>query len=135
MRTWSTGTTVSVRVPTVFACRRISCKQPPNSTRFSPPTMPGINDALQQIAKLRPGEKICYTRIAKDARCDPVTLARHHQGVQADRDTKNLNQLKVSPQQETELVQYIIGLTERSSPPTRQMIINFVRGLAKIEVS
>jgi hypothetical protein len=97
--------------------------------------MPGINDALQQIAKLRPGEKICYTRIAKDARCDPVTLARHHQGVQADRDTKNLNQLKVSPQQETELVQYIIGLTERSSPPTRQMIINFVRGLAKIEVS
>jgi hypothetical protein len=97
--------------------------------------MPGINDALQQIAKLRPGEKICYTRIAKDARCDPVTLARHHRGVQADRDTKNLNQLKVSPQQETELVQYIIGLTERSSPPTRQMIINFVRGLAKIEVS
>jgi hypothetical protein len=72
------SSTVSVRVPTVFACRRISCKQPPNSTRFLLLTMPGINDALQQIAKLRPREKIYYTRIAKDTRCDPVTLARHH---------------------------------------------------------
>jgi hypothetical protein len=84
---------------------------------------------------LRPGEKICYTRIAKDARCDPVTLARHHRGVQADRDTKNLNQLKVSPQQETKLVQYIIRLTKRSSLPTRQIIINFICRLAKIKVS
>jgi hypothetical protein len=55
--------------------------------------------------------------------------------VQADRDTKNLRQLKVTPQQENELVQYIIRLTERSSPPTRQMIINLVRGLAKVKVS
>jgi hypothetical protein len=97
--------------------------------------MSGINDALSQINRLKPGEKICYTRIAKNARCDPVTLARHHKGVQADRDTKNLRQLKVTPQQEKELVQYIITLTDRSSPSTRQMIINFVRGLAKVEVS
>jgi hypothetical protein len=97
--------------------------------------MPGINDTLRQINRLKPGEKICYTRIAKNARCDPVTLTRHHKGLQADRDTKILNQLKVSPQQENELVQYIIRLTERSYPPTRDMIINFVRGLAKAEVS
>jgi hypothetical protein len=129
------GSTVSVRVPTVVACRRISIHQLPNSTRYFSTTMPGINDALRQINRLKPGEKICYTRIAKNARCDPVMLVRHHKGVQADRDTKNLRQLKVTPQQENELVQYIIRLTERSSPPTRQMIINLVRGLAKVKVS
>jgi hypothetical protein len=97
--------------------------------------MPGINDALRQIDNLKPGEKISYSKIADNSRCSRSTLARHHQGLQADRDTKILNQLKVSPQQENELVQYIIRLTERSSPPTRDMIINFVRGLAKAEVS
>jgi hypothetical protein len=97
--------------------------------------MPGINDALQQIANLKPGEKLSYRKIARDTRCNRLTLARRHQGLQADRDTKNLNQLKVSPQQEDELVRYIISPNERHSPPTRAMIIQFVRGLAKVEVS
>jgi hypothetical protein len=109
--------------------------QPPYSTRIISTTIPGINDALKQIDNLKPGEKLSYSKIAENSRCSRSTLARHHQGLQADRDTKRLNQLKVSPQQENELVQYIIGLTERASPPTRQMIINFVRGLAKVEVS
>lgn len=74
----SRPSTVSVRVLTVFACRRISYKQPPNLTRFLLLIMPRINNALQQITKLRPREKICYTRIAKDARCDPITLVRYY---------------------------------------------------------
>ncbi|KAF1359985.1 hypothetical protein EJ07DRAFT_165631 [Lizonia empirigonia] len=97
--------------------------------------MPGINDALQQIDNLKPSEKISYRRMTKDARCDRTTLSRRHQGVQVDFNTKNVRQRKVTPQQEDDLVQYIIGLTERHSPPTREMIKNFVRGLAHVKVS
>jgi hypothetical protein len=121
--------TVSVRVPPMFACR------PPQQcnaillTRDSTTNMPGINDALQQIDNLKFREKISYRRMAKYARCDRTTLSRRHRGVQVDINTKNVRQHKVTPQQ------YIVGLTERHFPPTREMIKNFVRGLAHVEVS
>ncbi|EFQ95865.1 hypothetical protein PTT_04460 [Pyrenophora teres f. teres 0-1] len=97
--------------------------------------MPRINDALQRIDTLGSSEKISYCKIAKDARCDRSTLSRRHRGVQVDVTTKNVRQRKVTPQQEDDLVQYTIGLTERHFPPTREMIKNFVRGLAHVEVS
>ena len=104
-------------------------------TRNSTATMPGINDALQQIDNLKPNEKISYRRTAKNARCDRTTLSRRHRGVQVDVNTKNVRQRKVTPQQEDNLVQYIIGLTERHFPPTREIIRNVVRRMAHVKVS
>ena len=97
--------------------------------------MPGINDALLQIAKLKPGEKVSYKKIAKNECCSRTTLSRRHQGKQVARATKNVNQQKITPQQEANLLQYIIGLTGRRFLPTRQLIKNFVRGIASVEVS
>ncbi|KAF2622326.1 hypothetical protein BU25DRAFT_311006, partial [Macroventuria anomochaeta] len=97
--------------------------------------MPGINDAIRQINNLNLGNKLCYQKIATNHGVDRTTLSQHHRGVQMDQKTKNLNQLKVNPQQEEELVQYVISLTERHFPPTREMIKNFVRGIAKVNVS
>lgn len=97
--------------------------------------MPGIRDALRQIDNMNPREKVVYSKIAKDEGVSASTLSRRHRGVQSDITTKNLRQRKVTPQQEEELVQYTIGLTERHSEPTRATIINFVRELADVEVS
>ncbi|KAF2628503.1 hypothetical protein BU25DRAFT_420967 [Macroventuria anomochaeta] len=97
--------------------------------------MPGINDAIKQIDNLEPREQVIYTRVAKNHGVNRTTLSHHAQGVQMDRNTKNSNQAKLMPPQEHELVQYIIGLTERRLPPTREMIKNFVLGIAKVDVS
>lgn len=75
--------------------------------------MPGINDALRQIDNPKPSEKISYRRVAKDAWCDCSMLSRLHRGVRVDAITQNVRQRKVTPQQENDLVQYIIGLPER----------------------
>ncbi|KAF2625777.1 hypothetical protein BU25DRAFT_315508, partial [Macroventuria anomochaeta] len=97
--------------------------------------MPGINDAIKQIDNLEPGERVIYTRVAKNHGVNCTTLSHHAQGVQMDCNTKNSNQAKLMPPQEHELVQYVIGLTERHLPPTREMIKNFVLGIAKVDVS
>jgi hypothetical protein len=97
--------------------------------------MPGINDAINQINKLKHGDKLCYQNIADNHGVDRRTLSRHHRGVQAPIATKNINQLKVNLHQEEELVQYIVDLTERHLPPTREMIKNFAHGIAKVDVS
>jgi hypothetical protein len=97
--------------------------------------MPGINDAIKQIDKLKPGNKLCYQSIADNHGVDCTTLSRRHQGVQTPIATKNINQLKVNLHQEEELVQYIVDLTECHLPPTREMIKNFAHGIAKVDVS
>jgi hypothetical protein len=97
--------------------------------------MSGINDTLRRIGNLTPNEKIPYQRVAKDARCGRSTLSRRQRGVQVDATIKNVRQRKVTPQQEDDLVQYIKGLTERYFSPTTEIIKNFVRGIAHVEVS
>jgi hypothetical protein len=97
--------------------------------------MPGINDALKQIDKLKPGDKLCYQKIADNHGVDRTTLSRHHRGIQASVASKNINQRKLTPQQEEELVTYIEELTERRLPPTRQMIGNFASKIAQNQVS
>jgi hypothetical protein len=52
-------------------------------------------------------------------------LSQRHQGLQAPRKTQVSHQLKLSPEQELELVQYITKLTKQGLPPTREMIRNF----------
>ena len=114
--------------------RQIS--QPYNSTTMAP-----IDDALAHIGSLKPGDKLCYQKIADECgvehECgvERLTLSRHHRAISQPPTTKNINQQKLNPQQEQELVKYIQGLTARHLLPTRDMIQNFASTIAKEPVS
>ena len=97
--------------------------------------MPGIDEALAEIASLEPGEEIVYTQIAKKHGVDRSTLARRHRRVQVPREVADRHQTKLTPQQELELVQYIEELTARRSAPTRDMIRNFASSVAQTPCS
>ena len=97
--------------------------------------MSPIQDAIAAINALVPGEKFQYATIARKFGCDCMTLTRRHQGTQGTTTSKNLKQLRLTPQQEKELVTHIVGLTERYLQPRREMIANFALGIGKIEVS
>ena len=66
------------------------------STRNNSTTMPGINDALEQIRKLKPDEKLVYTTIAKKHGVSRTTLSRAHRRVQVPQRVANHNQRKLS---------------------------------------
>jgi len=93
--------------------------------------MPGINDALEQIRRLKPEEKLVYTHIAEKHGVDRNTLSRAHRGVQVPRHVANHDQRKLTTQQEIELVKYIEELTARRLPPTRHMVRNFASAVAQ----
>jgi hypothetical protein len=97
--------------------------------------MGAIEDAIAEIESLEPGEQFSYTKIAAKHSIDRSTLCRRHQGSQAPRAAQAINRQKLSPQQELELVQYIKQLTERRTPPTRDMIQNFASAIVKNSVS
>jgi hypothetical protein len=77
------------------------------------------------------GEQLSYTKIAEKYNVSRHTLARRCKGIQAPIQAKNLNQQRLNPQQEQELIQHIERLTERGLPPTREMIKRFASGIAQ----
>jgi hypothetical protein len=97
--------------------------------------MGAIEEAIEEIESMEPGEKFSYQAIANKYGVHRVTLSRRHQGLQAPRETQATHQLKLSLQQELELVRYIEGLTERALPPTREMIRNFSSEVARQQLS
>jgi hypothetical protein len=94
-----------------------------------------IEDALAEIAGLGPEEEICYARIAQKHGVVRSTLSRQHRAITQSATTKTINQQKLTPQQEEELVKYIEELTARHIPPTREMIANFASAVAQEPVS
>jgi hypothetical protein len=84
---------------------------------------------LQQLNLLVRENSLRIKKFLKKNSCNLRILARRHL------TEKNINQQRLTPQQEEELVTYIVGLIERRLPPTREMIANFVLGIGKIEVS
>ncbi|KAF2621504.1 hypothetical protein BU25DRAFT_304057, partial [Macroventuria anomochaeta] len=62
-------------------------------------------------------------------------LLRNDQGVTAPRAEADLQQHKLTLQQERELCEYIEVLTEHHLPPTRQMVQNFAAEMAHESVS
>lgn len=97
--------------------------------------MEGIDAALAEIDSLDPGEQFSYVQIAKKHGVNRTTLARRHQRVQVSREEADRDQPKLTPQQEEELVEYIIELTSRHSAPTREMIRNFASAVAETPCS
>ena len=97
--------------------------------------MEPIEAALAAIESLGPGESINYTAIAKKYGVERSTLSRRHRARTHARVDEGINRRKLSPQQEKELVSYIIRLTQRGLPPTRAMIQNFAASIARTSVS
>ncbi|KAF1973256.1 hypothetical protein BU23DRAFT_465020 [Bimuria novae-zelandiae CBS 107.79] len=62
--------------------------------------MGAIEDAIEAIQSLAPGEKFSYRKIAATYSVDRTTLSRRHKRVQAPNEAKNINQQKLTPQQE-----------------------------------
>ncbi|KAF2633483.1 hypothetical protein BU25DRAFT_325556, partial [Macroventuria anomochaeta] len=94
--------------------------------------MPGIKDALDEICKLKPGEKLVYTHIAKKKKNGVAcsTLSRAHRLV-----TMTTNSRKLNDQQESDLINYIEWLTACHLPPTRAMVQNFASAVASTPCS
>lgn len=97
--------------------------------------MAPIDDALAEIEALESSEEFSYKNIANKYGIWRSTLTRRHKAITQSHATKIINQQKLTPQQEAELVQYIEGLTARRLPPTREMIHNFASTIAKEPVS
>ncbi|KAF1357469.1 hypothetical protein EJ07DRAFT_128969, partial [Lizonia empirigonia] len=105
-----------------------------------------LEAALREIDRLKPGEKICYTDIAKKYGVVRSTLTRRHKAITTPITTRIANRRKLNPQQEIELIhrtnkvypqliKYIEELNCRSLPPTREMIQNFASKAAQNPVS
>ena len=94
-----------------------------------------IDEALAAIDSLRPGEEAVYLKIATQYSVNPETLRRHALGIQEAREVKNINQSKLSPQEEQTLIDYINNLTERRLQPTRRQIQLYASQIAEQTVS
>ena len=97
--------------------------------------MDPIEAAITAIEALSPRESFTYKSIAEKYGVNRITLARRHRHSQVSHAAKAVNQRKLNPQQELELVRYIKGLTGKRLPPTRAMIRNFASIIAKTPVS
>ncbi|KAF1935979.1 hypothetical protein EJ02DRAFT_482733, partial [Clathrospora elynae] len=93
--------------------------------------MDPIQKAIEEIESRKLGEEFSYKKVAEKHGLNRTTLAQRHKGIQASYAAAGLNQMKLNPQQEVELVQYIETLTKRGLPPTRKMIQNFASCVAK----
>ncbi|KAF1972831.1 hypothetical protein BU23DRAFT_388559, partial [Bimuria novae-zelandiae CBS 107.79] len=74
-------------------------------------------------------------KVAKKYGVSRLTLMRRHHAITQPHALKIINQQKLAPQQEAELIKYIEGLTARYLPPIREMIRNFASIIAKEPVS
>jgi hypothetical protein len=91
--------------------------------------------AIAAIDSHEDEDKSSYRQIAKIFGVNRTTLARRHQGLTRSNAGEALRRMLLTPQQETELVKYLEGLSRRELPPTREMIQNFASIVAKWEVS
>ena len=91
--------------------------------------------AIEYIESRELGEDISYTQVASQYGVNRSTLSRRHRRVTEPRNVKDSKQQKLSPQQELELVQYIVKLTKQGLPPTMEMISNFSSEVARQQLS
>ena len=93
--------------------------------------MGSIEAALEALESLTIGEKVNYTQIAKKYGVNRTRLSKRHRGVQGSRADQYDNARLLNTTQETELIKYIEGLCVRGLPPSKQMIRNFAKEIAR----
>jgi hypothetical protein len=96
--------------------------------------MGAMEEAIAALESLSEGEHFTYQEIADRYGVNRSTLSRRYRGVQRSMNEYAVSKQLLSPNQEEELVNYIIGLTERGLPPTKEMIQSFARTVVKKEV-
>jgi hypothetical protein len=94
--------------------------------------MDPIQEAIEFLELREAGNNFLYRQVAKMFGVEYSTLAQRHQGQSQLKGTLHRS---LHSQQETELIQYIKGLTEQRLPPTRTMIRNFASSLARKDIS
>ncbi|KAH6234950.1 hypothetical protein HBI42_020280 [Parastagonospora nodorum] len=97
--------------------------------------MAPIDEAIADLESRDPGEKFTLKEVAEKWGVDRSTLGRRWRRVTGPRSDGYAQQQAIDPQQELELVQYIIKLTKRGLPPTREMIRNFSSEVAHQQLS
>ena len=94
-----------------------------------------LEEAVTERRAAEAGKPIPYNQLAEKHGVVRSTLTRREQGLSVSREEKAIAQRLLTPTQESELVRYIEGLTERHLPPTRTMIKNFAAEIAQKEPS
>jgi hypothetical protein len=97
--------------------------------------MTGINEARAEVETIPSEDEIPWQRIADKHGVVRSTLTRNVTGETRPQEDWTIAQRKLNPRQEEELAKYIISLTERHLPPTRQMIANFASEIAQNTIS
>jgi hypothetical protein len=104
----------------------------PTSTRRISTNMNPIDAAIEVIESRKAGAAFSYRKVANWFGVDRTTLLQRHQGASRSRAgasrsraAASQQQQLLNPQQEEELMRYIERCTERSLPPTREMVRNF----------
>ena len=97
--------------------------------------MNAIDKAVEYLESLDEGEQFLYQKVADQFGCSRSALSRRWRRVSRDRATADGDQQALPPQQELELVQYIIELHKVGLSPTREMTRNFRLELARKELS
>ena len=87
--------------------------------------MSPIDEAIEYLESLEPGEQFLYQEVADKFGCSRSALSRRWRGVSRDKSTSDGMRQSLSPHQELELVQYIVGLHKQGLSPTREMVQNF----------
>ncbi|KAF1922393.1 uncharacterized protein M421DRAFT_411755 [Didymella exigua CBS 183.55] len=93
-----------------------------------------VFNALKNARAASLDRQICYQEVADQTGFSRSTLSRNDQRVTVPRVEADLQQRKLSLQQELDLCDYIEELTERHLPPTRQIIKNFAAEITKDHV-
>jgi hypothetical protein len=88
-----------------------------------------VQEALAEIARMKPGEKISYQALAKKHGWCRSTSTHQHTNHVVPHETKAKKQLLIHPRDDVEVVEYIRGLYRRVLSPTRETMINFVTPL------
>ena len=94
-----------------------------------------IRAGVHAIELCEPGKPFSCRKIAKEFVVVRSTLTRAHEHGIPKQHGPIRSHSKLTHQQEAELLQYIRTLTERSLPPTRQMLQSFASTIAHEPVS
>ena len=84
--------------------------------------MSSIETTIAEIESLALGEKLMCRKIAAKHGVERTKLARRHQAKNLPRTVKGINQKKLTPAQEHELILYINRQCERGIPPLRGVV-------------
>ncbi|KAF7571203.1 hypothetical protein PtrM4_112050 [Pyrenophora tritici-repentis] len=97
--------------------------------------MAPIDEAIEDLKSRGSEEQFTLKEVAEKHGVDRSTLGRRWRGVTGPRDAGHASRQALNPQQESELVRYIEGLTNKGLPPTREMIRNFSSEVAHQQLS